>query len=181
MLAVVFTMIFRWPIIPYFLAIRSYGLIDSLWALILPHAVIATNLVIMRTFFMQLPEEMEEAAHIEGANSLQILFRIVLPLSKPVLATLGLFYAVTYWNLFMHPKLFIRSPELYNLQLKIREIISMTSESSAESEKFMSRAEFSQVTVEAATIAFGTIPILILYPFLQKYFVKGAMLGSLKG
>jgi putative aldouronate transport system permease protein len=181
MVMVVFTMIFRWPIIPYFLSIRSYGLLDSLWSQILPHLVIATNLVIMRTFFMQLPEELEEAAHIEGANALQILFRIVVPLSKPVFATLGLFYAVTLWNLFLHGTLFLRSEEMFTLQLRIRALISMTADSTPETERFMTRAEFSQVTIEAATVMFGTIPIVLVYPFLQKYFVKGAMLGSLKG
>ncbi len=178
MLMIVITMVFRYPIIPYFLTVRALGLIDTRWVLIVTHLLIAYNLVIMRTFFQQLPEELEEAAMIEGANYFQILYKIVLPLSKPVFATLGLFYAVTYWNLFLHPLLFIRTPELYTLQPRLREFIAMTQDVTLLEENLV---DFNSTTVEAATIMFATIPILCVYPFLQKYFVKGAMLGSLKG
>lgn len=178
MIFVVVTMILRYPLIPYFLAVRSYGLMNNLWSLIATHLLVAYNLVIMRTFFQQLPEEMEESALIEGANHLQILMRITLPLSKPVLATLGLFFAVSYWNLFLHPMLFIQKPELMTLQVRLR---SMMQSLESDQRTALSVVNYSTYTVQAAAIMFATIPILIVYPFLQKYFVKGAMLGSLKG
>ena len=178
MFLVVATMIFRYPIIPYFLTIRSLGLVNKINVLIITHLLIAYNLVIMRTFFLGIPEEMEESAYIEGANPFQILVRIILPLSKPVMATLGLFYAVTYWNLFFHPMLFIRSPELFTLQVRLRAFIDASQD---EMGMIEGSHDFDGQTIEAATIMFATLPILILYPFLQKYFVKGAMIGSLKG
>ena len=176
--AIVFTMIFRYPIIPYFLSIRSYGLLDSHWALILPHAVTAYNLIILRTFFKQLPDELEECAIIEGAGSFRILFQIVLPLSKPAIATVGLFFAVQAWNLFFHPILFIRSDELLTLQPRLRMMLDVVLD---EESNMQTLENYSQYTVQAATIMFATIPILCVYPFLQRHFVKGAMLGSIKG
>jgi putative aldouronate transport system permease protein len=178
MLMVVLTMIFRYPIIPYFLTIRSLGLIDKLNVLIYAHLLIPYNLVIMRTFFQGIPVEMEEAALVEGANPVQILFKVILPISKPVLATLGLFYAVTYWNLFLHPLLFIRSPQLYTMQIRLRQFIDFAQSEIIHSELI---ADLSSRSIEAATIMFATVPIMILYPFLQRYFVKGTMIGSLKG
>jgi len=178
MLMVVLTMIFRYPIIPYFLTIRALGLVDKLNVLIFTHLLIAYNLVIMRTFFQSIPFEMEEAALVEGANPIQILFRIILPMSKPVLATLGLFFAVTYWNLFLHPLLFIRSAHLYTLQIRLRQFIDFAMSEMAFSDV---RANLSGRSIEAATIMFATIPIMIVYPFLQRFFVKGAMIGSVKG
>ena len=178
MLLVVFSMICRYPIIPYFLTVRSYGLMNTLWVLIVTHLLVAYNLVIMRTFFQQLPEEMEESAVIDGANHLRILVSITLPLSKPVLATLGLFFAVSYWNLFLHPMLFLQKPDLMTLQVKLRSMLqTLASETDARQEV----ATFSTYTVQSAAIMFATIPILLVYPFLQRYFVKGAMLGSVKG
>ncbi len=178
MIMVVITMVFRYPLIPYFLTIRALGLMDTLWVLIATHLLVAYNLVIMRTFFMQLPEELEEAALIEGANHFQILYKVIIPLSKPAMATLGLFYAVTYWNLFLHPMMFISSPKNFTLQPRLREFIAMSQDMEMMMEAVV---DFNRITVEAATIMFATIPILCVYPFLQKYFVKGAMLGSLKG
>jgi putative aldouronate transport system permease protein len=178
MFMIVFTMIFRYPLIPYFLTVRSYGLIDSLWSLIATHLIIAYNLVIMRTFFRQLPEELNESAFMEGAGHFQVLLRITLPLSKPVLATLGLFYAVTYWNLFLHPLMFIRDGRLFPLQIRLRQMLTAAD---TELIRMESVQDFSLMTIRGATIIFATVPILLVYPFLQKYFVKGAMLGSLKG
>lgn len=175
---IVFTMIFRYPIIPYFLSVKAYGLLDTHWALILPHVVVAYNLIILRTFFKQLPEALEESALIEGAGPFRILFQIVLPLSKPALATVGLFYAVTYWNLFLHTMLFIRSDELLTLQPKLRMMLDVVMD---EESNMQTVVRHSPVTIQAATIMFATIPILAVYPFLQKHFVKGAMLGSVKG
>ncbi|MGL1890728.1 MAG: carbohydrate ABC transporter permease [Spirochaetaceae bacterium] len=175
---IIFTMIFRYPIIPYFLSIRSYGLMDSLWALILPHAVVAYNLIILRTFFRQMPDSLEESAIMEGAGFFRILFQIILPLAKPALATIGLFYAVSYWNLFLHTILFIRSDHLMTLQPKLRMMLDAVL---SEEENVQTIVNYSGLTIRAAVIMFATMPIIIIYPFLQKHFVKGAMLGSVKG
>jgi putative aldouronate transport system permease protein len=177
MIMIVITMIFRYPIIPYFLALRSYGLYNSFWVLIVPYTVSAFNLIIMRTFFKGLPKELEEAAQIEGCNYFQLLFKIVLPSSKAVLATLGIFYAVGIWNQFMHPLLFIENPSLYPLQLKLREYVVNTDMVSGGLSMVL---PYNNQTLQAATIIFATLPILLVYPFMQKHFVKGAMLGSVK-
>ena len=177
-LLIVFTMIFRYPLIPYFLAVRAYGIMDTHWALILPHLIVVYNVIILRTFFRQVPESLAESAVIDGAGDFRILFQIVMPISKPALATVGLFYAVTYWNLFLHPTLFIRSQELLTLQPKLRALLDVVL---FEESAVQTVIEYSPLTVQAATIMFATIPILFVYPFLQKHFVKGATLGSIKG
>jgi len=177
MFLVVLTMIFRYPIIPYFLALRSYGLYNSIWVLILPYTLTAFNLIIMRTFFKELPKELEEAAQMEGCGYFRMLFQIVLPSSQAVIATLGIFYAVGIWNQFLIPLLFIEDQALYPLQLKLREyIVNVDMEAGG----FGEILPYSNETLRSATIIFATIPILLVYPFLQKYFVKGAMLGSVK-
>jgi putative aldouronate transport system permease protein len=177
LIGVVITMVFRYPIIPYFLTLRELGLYNSYWVLIIPHVLTAYNLIIMRTFFKQFPQELEEAAQMEGCGYFKILFQIVLPLSKAVLATLGIFYAVMLWNQFMHPLLFIESQHLYPLQLRLRQYIV-----SADASYFTGDVlpMYNSATLKAATIIFATVPILLVYPFLQKHFVKGAMLGSIK-
>ena len=181
-LLVVFTMIFRYPLIPYFLALRSYGLMNNLNVLIYAHLLTAYNLIIMRTFFQNLPTDLEESAVIDGANHLQILTRIFVPLSKPVFATLGLFFAVTYWNLFLHPMLFLNESKLLPIQVRLRQFIAMSASMERDSATGpASSADLNRRTIEAAVVMFGTLPILMVYPFLQKYFVKGALLGSLKG
>jgi putative aldouronate transport system permease protein len=178
---VVFTMVFRYPLIPYFLALRSYGLMNNINVLIFAHLLTAYNLIIMRTFFQNLPVELEEAAIVEGANHLHILLRIFVPLSKPVFATLGLFYAVTYWNLFLHPLLFLQKMDLMPIQVRLRQFIQMSADITEGAAARSGSGDMSGRTVEAAVTLFATIPILLVYPFLQRFFVKGAMLGSVKG
>ena len=181
-LLVVFTMIFRYPLIPYFLALRSYGLMNNLNVLIYAHLLSAYNLIIMRTFFQNLPTELEESAVIDGANHVQILIRIFVPLSKPVFATLGLFFAVTYWNLFLHPMLFLTDSKLLPIQVRLRQFIAMSASMERQATAGpAASAALNRRTIEAAVIMFGTVPILMIYPFLQKHFVKGALLGSIKG
>lgn len=179
MLCVVITMIFKAPVVPYFLVLRSMGLYNNLLVLVLPHILSAYNLAIMRTFFRQFPEEIEEAAMLEGCGPFQLLFRVVLPSSTAVLATLGLFYAVTMWNQFQHPLMFIQKTDLFPLQLKIRQFIDddnqLASLASTNSINYNTR------TLRAATVVFAIIPVIAVYPYLQKYFTKGAMLGSVKG
>ena len=179
MIAAVITMIFKAPLIPYFLTVKGVGLYNNPLVLVIPHILTAYNLIIMRTFFKQIPSELEEAAVIEGAGYFRMLFSIVLPLSKAVLATLGLFYAVTLWNQFQHPLLFIQNPDWYPLQIKIRQFI--TSENELPLLGDVSQLNYNGRTLRAVTIVFAVIPILLVYPYLQKYFVKGALLGSVKG
>ncbi|WP_127586358.1 carbohydrate ABC transporter permease [Paenibacillus koleovorans] len=175
---VVFTMVFRYPIIPFFLTVRGLGLYDNFLVLIVPYLITAYNLIIMRTFFRELPKELEEAAQMEGCGYFQLLFRVILPLSKAVLATLGIFYAVLLWNQFMNPLLFIDNQHLYPLQLRLREYM-INSDSELEP-SLQGNIPYNNATLKAATIIFATIPIIIVYPFLQKHFVKGATLGSVK-
>lgn len=179
MVAAVITMIFKAPLVPYFLTVRNLGLLDNPLVLILPHILTAFNMIIMRTFFKNFPIELEEAAFLEGCGYFRLLFQFVLPLSKAVLATVGLFYGVVIWNQFFHPLLFIQQPDLFPLQLKIRQFITNADEfPNVES---MALINYNERTLRATTIIFAIIPIIAVYPYLQKYFVKGAMLGSVKG
>lgn len=179
MMYVVMTMIFKAPVVPYFLTVRNLGLYNHPLVLILPHILTAYNLAIMRTFFKQFPTEVEEAAKIDGCTYFQILYKIVLPSSKAVLATVGLFYAVTMWNQFQNPLMFIQDTSLYPLQLKIRQLINGGSD--LMSVTAVSNVNYTEATLSAATVIFAIIPIILIYPWLQKYFTKGAMLGSVKG
>lgn len=179
MLFVVFTMVFAAPKVPYFLTLRSYGLYNSYWVLIFPHIMTAYNLIIVRTFFKQFPRELEEAAMIDGCGKFRILFQIVLPASKAVLATVGLFYGVTMWNQYEHPMMFIQNMDLFPLQMKIRSIVDGGSELRAIT--MAQTANYTPATLSAVAVVFAILPILIGYPWIQKYFAKGAMLGSVKG
>lgn len=179
MFGIILTMIFNAPMIPFFLTVRELGMMNSLWALILPGIIGTFNMIIIRTFFMGLPKELDDSARIDGCSDAGILFRIYLPLSKPVLATVGLFYAVGYWNTFSRAVLFIRDPDKWPLQMKLRAYL-ISPEELAAVNMFLGDYDFNTTTLKAATILFATIPIILVYPYLQKYFVKGSMLGSLK-
>ncbi|WP_096438604.1 carbohydrate ABC transporter permease [Alteribacter populi] len=174
---IVFTMLFSGGMIPTFLVVRELGIIDTRWAMILPSAVSAWNFFVMRTFFANLPVELEESGKIDGLNDIGIFWRIMLPLSKPVLATIGLFYLVFIWNNFMNSLLYLRSEELYPLQMILRNIVMQGQmEQSVDGNE-----EGIALTIQYATILVSTVPVLCVYPFIQKYFVKGALLGSVKG
>lgn len=179
MVGAVITMVFKAPLIPYFLTVKEIGLYNNPLVLVIPHVLTAFNLIIMRTFFKQFPAELEEAAVVEGAGYFRVLFNLVLPLSKAVLATLGLFYAVVIWNQFQHPLLFITEPDWFPMQLKIRQFITSDNEFPIVGD--VAQLNYNSRTLRAVTIAFSIIPVLVVYPYLQKYFVKGAMLGSVKG
>jgi putative aldouronate transport system permease protein len=178
LVGIVISMIFKAPLIPYFLTVRSIGLYNNPLVLIIPHILSEFNLVIMITFMRQFPVELEEAAVVEGCGYFRRLFRIVLPLSKASLATLGLFYAVSMWNQFQHPLMFIQSPEWYPLQIKIRQMI--TSENAIQIGN-LTNVNYNAATTQAVAIIFAVVPILMVYPALQKYFAKGALIGSIKG
>ncbi len=179
MLGIVITMIFNAPMIPFFLTVRELGLMNSLWALIIPGLIGTFNMIIIRTFFMGIPSELDDSARIDGCHDFRILFQIYLPLSKPVMATVSLFYAVGYWNTFQRAVLFLRDPDKWPLQMKLRAYLQQPEELAAVN-MFLGDYDFNTTTLKAATIIFATVPIILVYPYLQKYFVKGAMLGSLK-
>jgi putative aldouronate transport system permease protein len=178
MMFIVITMFFSGGLIPSYLLIKSLGLIDSRWVLIVPGLISTYSLLILRNFFMNIPEELEDSAKIDGASDLRILFTIVLPLSKPVLATLGLWSAVGHWNAWFDALIYLQDQSLFVLQTFLRRMVITT-----EGDPLLPVAtEFQTAeTVKAAVIMFTALPILIVYPFLQKYFVKGTLVGSLKG
>lgn len=179
MFLIVVTMIFNAPLIPFFLTVKAMGLLDTIWALILPSLVSTFNMVIIRTFFMGIPAELDDSAKMDGCHDFRLLFQIYLPLSKPVLATVSLFYAVGYWNIFQKAVLFIKNPNLYPLQVKLREYITVSEVLNAS--ELVGSFAYNVTTLKASTIIFAAVPIILVYPYLQKYFVKGALLGSLKG
>lgn len=181
-LAIVFTMLFSGGLIPTFLLVKSLGMVDSYQALWLPGLVSAFNMLILRTFFENSPEEINEAARIDGCGEVRLLIQIMLPLSLPVLATLSLFYAVHYWNMFMSVIIYISSPEKYNLTVLVQQMI--TADDAMGEAMTLDPAEMMAITPEsmkAAAIVILLLPMLVVYPFIQKYFVKGVMIGSIKG
>ena len=179
MIFVTVTMVFKAPVVPYFLVMKGIGMINNPMVLVLPHILTAYNMIIMRTFFSNFPTEVEESARIDGCGCFRVVWKIVLPSSKAVLASVGLFYAVTAWNQFQHPLMFIQDTKLYPLQLKIRQLINGGSE--LMSVTAAQDVNYTESTLSAATVVFAIIPIIMVYPWLQKYFAKGAMLGSVKG
>jgi putative aldouronate transport system permease protein len=178
MMFIVITMFFSGGLIPSYLLIKSLGLIDSRWALIVPGLISTYSLLILRNFFMGIPEELEDSAKIDGASDLRILFTLVIPLSKPVLATLGLWSAVGHWNAWFDALLYLQDQKLFVLQTFLRRLVITT-----EGDPLLPVSSVFETaeTVKAAVIMFTALPILIVYPFLQKYFVKGTLVGSLKG
>lgn len=181
MFMIVFTMFFEGGLIPLYLLVSELNMIDTRWALILPTAISAFNLIIMRTSFQGIPDSLEESARIDGANDFTILFKIILPLSLPVVAVMVLFYGVYHWNSWFHAMIFLQDRELFPVQLVLREILIANDTSSMTSGVSAVDAMPIGETVKYATIVVATLPILCLYPFLQKYFVKGVMIGGIKG
>ncbi|MDO3680029.1 carbohydrate ABC transporter permease [Paenibacillus ehimensis] len=181
MLFIVFTMFFSGGLIPFYFTVKGIGLADSLWALIIPHAINTFNLIIMKTSFEAIPDSLEESAKIDGANDFVILFRIMLPLSMPVIAVMMLYYGVSHWNSWFHAMIFLQDRSLYPLQLVLREILLQGEASSMAVGATDSDVAMLSVTLKYATIIVATVPILLVYPFLQKYFVKGALVGAIKG
>jgi putative aldouronate transport system permease protein len=182
MFMVVFTMLFHGGLIPSFIIVKNMGLIDSYLALIIPTAINAFNLIIMRNFFQNIPDGLEESAKIDGCSDWGILFKIVIPLSMPAIATISLFYAVTYWNTYLSAILYLNDNAKWPVQIILRQIVILASGLSADSSGFDdSYAAPPEQTIKMAVIVTATIPVLIVYPFLQKHFAKGALLGSIKG
>lgn len=182
-LIVTVTLFFSGGMIPMYLTVKQYGLMDSMWSLILPGAISTYNMIIIRTAFQALPDSLIESAQLDGANDLIILWKIVIPLTKATLATMLLFYAVTHWNSYFDAMLYINSKEKYPLQIMLRNMLigglfnEETAIAGANAEAFA----VTDSTLRAATIIVTTLPILVVYPFVQRYFVKGVMIGSVKG
>lgn len=179
---VIFSMLFGGGLIPTYLVIRELHMLDTFWSLMIPGAISAFNLIIVKNFFQELPPELEEAAKIDGCTELGLLWKIVLPLSKPVLATFTLFYAVGHWNNFFSALLYINDPSKWPLQVMLRQIVLLSQAAAGDlnsmDPNFVKPPDQS---IKMAVIVVGTIPILLVYPFLQKHFAKGVLIGSVKG
>ncbi|MGX4586192.1 carbohydrate ABC transporter permease [Paenibacillus chitinolyticus] len=175
---VLITMIFHAPLIPNYLLIRSLGMLDSLWALMLPGAISAFNLFVMRSFFQSIPNELIESARIDGAGELRILWTMILPLSKPAMATMSIIYSVALWNNYSNALYYINERALFPLQVKLREYVVTDSSDLANTAGDI--ANLSPEGLKMAVIVIATIPIMLVYPFLQKHFIKGMLIGSIK-
>ena len=173
---VLFTMVFGGGMIPLFLVVKGLGMYDTYAALILPGAISAYNMIIVRNFFMELPRELEEAASIDGCSDIGIFIKIALPLSLPCLATFGLFYAVGHWNNYFGALLYLEDSTKFPFQLVLRNIVMQTAETQTDP-----NALIPEDTLKMAVIVIGTVPILIVYPFLQKHFAAGVMVGAVMG
>lgn len=183
LIAILMTTLFNPGIIPPYLVVRDLHMINTIWALILPVLTSGWYVILMKGFFDSIPDELEEAAKIDGASDLGVWFRIILPLSLPSLAAFGLFYAVAYWNTFFSAVLYITKPELRPLQIVLQMLlIDSSSSSSGEIANQMSgEIQIPTDTLKMAAVVIATIPILVVYPLLQKHFAKGVMVGSIKG
>ena len=181
MILLVITMFFSGGLVPYYLLVLSLGLVDTIWALVLPNAIVAWNVIIFRTFFRTVPGALRESAHIDGAGHFLVLFRIVLPLSKPLLATFVLFSLVGFWNDYFWALIFLRDQDKQPVQLFLRRILVLVD--LADLENTSALQIFNNVssrTTKAAALIITITPILCVYPFLQRYFTKGLIIGSLK-
>lgn len=181
MLFIVFTMFFSGGLIPLYFTVKGLELTNTLWSLIIPQAISAFNLIIMRTAFEAVPDSLEESAKIDGANEFVILFRIMMPLCMPVIAVMLLYYGVSHWNSWFQAMIYLQDRSLYPLQLVLRELLLLNDASSMASGASGGEVAVIGETLKHATIIVATVPILLVYPFLQKYFVKGALIGAIKG
>lgn len=177
----IFTMLFQGGLIPTFLVVKSLGMLDTPWALLIPNAIGVWQVLIAITYFQEtIPSELYQAARIDGATDRQILTKIVLPLSKPMLAVIALMYAIGQWNSYFDALIYIRSPELYPLQLVLREILILNQISGGDVLQMVERQQLAQL-LKFSLVVVSTVPILLLYPFVAKYFTKGMLVGSVKG
>ena len=179
---ILFTMYFSGGMIPHYLLVRDLNMLNTMWSLIIPGAISTYNMILMRSFFSSIPDALREAALVDGANDATTLVRIILPLSKSMLATIALFYAVSRWNAVQDGMIYITDPTKYILQVRLKNIIL----SSSSLNELMAEGAANQMTLQtqqirSASLIFSMLPVMIVYPFLQKYFVKGVMIGSVKG
>jgi putative aldouronate transport system permease protein len=178
---VIFTMFFEGGIIPNYLVVNGLGMINTIWAIVIPPAISVWYMIIMRTFFQQIPNELYESAYMDGANDLTAFLKIILPLSVPVLATMVMFYAVWHWNSFFPALLYLNEKENYPVQLIMRNMVIDGTITGAESAAASADVNVTGLNIKYAVIFITILPILTVYPFIQKYFIRGMMVGSLKG
>ncbi|MBD2843976.1 carbohydrate ABC transporter permease [Paenibacillus sp. IB182496] len=177
LLLIVFTMLFNGGIIPTYLIVKATGLLNTLWAMMIPNAVSAFNLLIMKTFYENLPESLDEAAKIDGAGEVRTLVQIVLPLSMPIMATIGLFYSVGHWNEFFQAIMYVSDTAKFPLQVVLRGILSR----SQSVEELSLEETMPTESLQMAAVILTAVPIIVVYPFIQKHFTQGVLLGSIKG
>lgn len=178
---IMFTMFFSGGIIPLFFVVRQIGIYDTRWAFLLPWIMSAYNMIIMRTFFLGIPESLEESATLDGATDLQIFFQIYVPLSTAVIAVIAMYYGVAWWNSWYQSLVFQPSNSLWPLQMILREVLITNTKSATTDVTSMAEESYTRELVKYCTVVVSTVPILIIYPFLQRYFVKGVMIGAVKG
>jgi putative aldouronate transport system permease protein len=176
LLMIVFTMLFSGGMIPTYLVVKETGLLNTLWAMMIPNAIGVFNILIMKSFFEQLPEELFESARIDGAKELRVLLRIVIPLSIPVMITVGLFYLVMHWNEFFHAVLYVTKNKLHPLQVVLREILAVSQNSRENVETVVPTATF-----QMAAVMVACLPVIVVYPFMQKHLTRGMLIGAIKG
>lgn len=178
---VLFTMFFSGGLIPFYLTVKNVGLENSLWSLIIPYLINVYNMVIMRTSFSQIPEPLIESAKLDGANPMQVLLKIVLPLSVPVMMVIVLYYAVAQWNAWFSAMIFLHERSKFPLQLILREILIQNDTATMMQGVGMKDATSIGETIQYAVIVVATVPILVIYPFIQRFFTEGVMIGAVKG
>lgn len=185
----VFTMFFGGGLIPTYLVVQKLNMINTVWALLLTGATSTYNIIVCRTFFQSIPKELEEAAAVEGCSNTRLFFSIILPLSKALIAVMALFFGVGHWNSYFNALIYLTDKKLYPLQLVLREILVVQAASTAMTQEALTdeaakalanKAELSEI-IKYAVMVVSSLPVILIYPFLQKYFVEGVMLGSLKG
>nr|WP_300816464.1 carbohydrate ABC transporter permease [uncultured Acetatifactor sp.] len=179
---VIVTMLFSGGMIPSYMVINAYGLYDTYWALVLPALINPFNMVIIKKFFTGLPVELDEASYMDGANDLQIFTKVALPLSKPVIASISLFYGVGFWNDYFNSMIYLQTAEKFPIQIQLRSIILLSSTfSDAMMDFYDMNGAPPDKAVKMACTVIATVPVLCIYPFVQKYFTKGVMVGAVKG
>ena len=183
MFIITFTMFFNGGLIPTYLLVKDLNMINTFWAMIVPTAIAAYNLIVMRTYFQtSIPYEIQESAWIDGCSNIRLLFNIIIPLSKPIIAVIVLFYVVGHWNAYFNGLIYLRDRELFPLQLILREILILNqSDDLGMSQVGMAERVMLAESIKYSVIIVSSLPVLLIYPFIQKYFVKGVMIGSIKG
>ncbi|WP_028610101.1 carbohydrate ABC transporter permease [Paenibacillus harenae] len=182
MVIITLTMFFSGGLIPTYLLVKELGMVDTMWSLIVPGAIATYNLIVMRTYFQaSIPWELQEAAHMDGCSNWRLLLNIILPLSKPILAVMVLFYAVGHWNSFFNALIYIRDEALHPLQLVLREILMISQSDAVDSTVGLEDKILLAESIKYAVIIVSSLPVLMMYPFVQRHFVKGVMIGSIKG
>ncbi|MDQ8734770.1 carbohydrate ABC transporter permease [Paenibacillus sp. LHD-38] len=181
LLMVLVTMLFSGGLIPTYFVVKAFGMINTYWSLMIPTAISAFNLIVLKNFFQQIPDSLEDSAKIDGCNDLGVLFRIVLPLSMPAMATFGLFYAVGHWNSFFNAVMYMNDAEKFPVQVILRQIVLLSQDQIGDTTSQQDPTDYLPQTIRMASIVVATVPIVLVYPFLQKHFAKGVLLGSVKG